>query len=110
MPDRYAIEWTHVAQADVDEILEYIAFRDCVEAALDVYEKLMNRIETLASRPTRCRVPPELKKIGVSAYRELLVSPYSVFFRVHPARVAIVAVLDRRRELEELLVQRVLRN
>ena len=109
MPDRYTIEWTDVAEADVDEILEYITSRDCVEAALDVYDKLMHRIETLASRPTRCRVPPELKKLGVSEYHELIVSPYSVFFRVRGKRVGIVAVLDRRRDLEELLVQRALR-
>jgi plasmid stabilization system protein ParE len=109
MPDRYAIEWTAVAEADVDEILEYITSRDCVEAALAVYEKLMNRIETLASRPTRCRLPPELRKLGVSEYRELIISPYGVFFRVRGKRVGIVAVLDRRRDLEELLVQRALR-
>ena len=109
MPDRYQVEWTPAAQADVDEILEYIATRDCVDAAMDVYEKLMGKIETLVSRPQRCRIPPELRQIGVSEYHELIVSPYSVFFRVSGKQVGIVAVLDRRRDLEELLVQRALR-
>lgn len=109
MPDRYAIKWAAVAEADVEEILEYITYRDCVESALGVYEKLMSRIETLASRPTRCRVPPELKKLGLSEYHEMIVSPYSVFFRVRGKRVGIVAVLDRRRDLEEVLIQRALR-
>jgi len=77
MPDRYEIEWAPVAQADVDEILEYIAARDCVEAAMHVYTKLMERIETLVSRPEHCRVPPELRKLGVSEYHELIASPYS---------------------------------
>jgi len=109
MPDRYEIEWAPVAQADVDEILEYIAARDCVEAAMHVYAKLMDRIETLVSRPERCRRPPELKKLGIFEYHELIVSPYSVFFRVRGKRVGIVGVLDRRRDLDELLVQRTLR-
>ena len=109
MPDRYLIKWTPAAQADVDELIDYIACRDCVDAAMHVYEKLMGKIETLVTRPQRCRVPPELRQIGVSEYRELIVAPYSVFFRVARKQVGIVAVLDRRRDLEELLVQRALR-
>ena len=109
MPDRYQVEWTPVAQADVDEILEYIASRDCVDAAMAVYENLMSKIETLVSRPERCRTPPELRQIGVFEYHELVASPYSVFFRVSGRQVGIVAVFDRRRDLEELLVQRALR-
>lgn len=109
MPDRYQIAWTPVAQADVDEILTYIAARDCVEAAMDVYEKLMHSIETLVSGPERCRIPPELREIGIFEYHELIASPYSVFYRVYGKTVGIVAVFDRRRDLEELLIERTLR-
>lgn len=109
MPDRHEIEWAPEAQTDLDELLEYIAARDCVDAAMHVYKKLMDRIETLVSHPGRCRIPPELKRLGVSEYRELIVSPYGVFFRIRSRRVGILAVLDRRRDLEELLVQRTLR-
>lgn len=110
MPDRYRVEWAPVAQTDVNEILEFIASRDCIDAAMDVYKKLMSRIETLVSRPERCCVPPELQQLGVFEYHELVVSPYSVFFRVHGNQVGIIAVLDRRRDLEGLLVQRALRD
>ena len=109
MPDRYQVKWTSVAQTDVDEILEYIATRDCVDAAMAVCGKLMDKVGTLVSRPERCRIPPELKRIGVRKYHELIVSPYSVFFVIEGVHVAIVAVFDRRRDLEELLIQRALR-
>ena len=109
MPNRYGIEWAPVAQSDLDELLEYIAARDCVDAALKVYEKLMEKIDTLVSYPERCRIPPELKQIGVSEYRELIFSPYSVFFRIRGKQLGIIAVLDRRRDLGELLIGRVLR-
>ena len=109
MPDRYRVEWTPVAQTDVDEILAFIASRDCVDAAMDVYETLMSKIETLVSQPARCRVPPEFLQLGVMTYHELIVSPYRVFFRIHGKQVGIIAVFDRRRDLEELLVQRALR-
>jgi toxin ParE1/3/4 len=109
MPERYAIEWAPVAQNDLDGLLDYLAARDCADAALHVYEKLMEKIDALVSHPERCRIPPELKQIGVSEYRELIIPPYSVFFRVRGKRLGIIAVLDRRRDLGELLIERALR-
>ena len=109
MPSRHEIEWAPAALADMDELLTYIATRDCVDAAMHVHGKLLDRIETLALHPGRCRVPPELKRLGISGYRELVVSPYGIFFQIRENRVGIVAILDRRRDLEELLVQRLLR-
>ncbi len=110
MPDRYSLEWAPVAQRDLDAILEYIAARDCVDAAVDVYGKLMRRIETLLSHPARCRIPPEMEEVGITEFRELVVAPYSVFFRIRGGIVGIVGVLDRRRDLQELLLQRLLRS
>lgn len=109
MPSRHEIEWAPVAQADMDELLAYIGTRDCVDAAMHVYEKLMDKIETLVLHPGRCRIPPELKRLGISGYHELVVSPYGVFFRIRGNRAGIIAILDRRRDLEEFLVQRILR-
>ncbi len=110
MPDRFRIEWAPIALGDLDEILEYVAARDSVDAAGRVYEKLRDRIERLVTQPQRCRIPPELGKLGVTEYRELVVAPYGVFFRIRGRVVGIVGVLDRRRDIEELLLQRVLRS
>lgn len=109
MPERYSIEWAPVAQNDLDDLLEYIAARDCVDAALHLYEKLMQEIDSLTIHPGRCRIPPELKRIGVLEYHELIVSPYSVFFRIRGKQLGIIAVFDRRRDLGELLIERALR-
>ncbi len=109
MPDRFRIEWAPIALSDLDGILECISVRDGVDAAVHVYEKLRERIERLVSRPRRCRIPPELRGLGVTEYRELVVAPYGVFFRIRGKTVGIVGVLDRRRNTEELLLQRVLR-
>ncbi len=109
MTERYRIEWAPVARHDLDEILQYIAARDSVDAAMAVYEKIIARIDKLIARPTRCRVVPELRVCGVTAYRELVMRPYGVFFRISGETVGIVAVPDRRRDLEEVLIQRALR-
>jgi plasmid stabilization system protein ParE len=52
---------------------------------------------------------PELKSVGVTEYRELIVSPYRVFFRIYENEVGVVGVLDGRRDLEETLIRRAMR-
>ena len=46
--------------------------------------------------------------MGVSAYRELVDGPYRGAFRVRGREVVLLAVLDGRRDLEELLVARLI--
>ena len=45
-----------------------------------------------------------------SAYRELLVDPYRLVYRVESARVVVVEIFDGRRNLEDLLLDRLLRD
>ena len=106
MPERYRILWAPAAIRDLDEILAYLATRDGPEAASLVYSKISGRIESLSRHPHRCRIAPELREIGVSEYREILVYPYRTFFRVSGDVLGIVGVLDGRRDLEELLIKR----
>jgi toxin ParE1/3/4 len=109
MPDRYKIEWAPTAERDLHEIVEYIAVRDTADAAVAVYQKIMGKVEDLCVHPTRGRIPPELSTLGVGEYRELVISPYGVFYRITGRTVGILAMLDRRRDLEEIVIQRALR-
>lgn len=108
MSDRYEIEWAPIAQRDLDEIVAYIAARNSVDAAIRVCELILLRIDALQTHPERCRIVPELDRLGVLDYRELVIPPHSVFYRVRGHTVGIVGVLDRRRDLAELLVRRVI--
>jgi len=109
MPEAFKVVWAPVALDDLEEILDYIATRDSPDAAAHIAAKLLKRIDTLASLPARCRVVPELRALGVRDYRELLVKPYRIVFRLERRSVGLVAVVDGRRDLEELLIQRALR-
>ncbi len=97
-----------VAQQDVDDIIHYLVRQDSIEAVVRFHDLILDQVETLARHPLRWSVAPELRKIGVTEYRELIIPPYSVFFRVRGSTLGIVGVLDRRRDLEEILLQRVL--
>ncbi len=109
MARTYRIWWAPVAFQDLDEIVDYIVAQDGAGSAVKTFHKLKKRGGALAVHPTRCRIVPELRSVGVFEYRELLVSPYRVFFRIVGREVRIVGVLDGRRDLEETLVRRAMR-
>ena len=99
--------WARTAQRDLERIATSIAESD-VQAAL----RLVGCIETRASRLDRLalrgRVVPELRAFGISAYRELIESPWRIIYRVTPKDVFVLAVIDGRRNVEDVLLDRLL--
>ena len=110
MTDRYQIVWSETALQDAEIILEYISQRDSVGAAAAVHAKLIAKVETLSVHPERCRIVPELKSLGIDEFQELIVKPYRLCFRIHDKDVVLVSVLDGRRDLAEILLDRALQS
>ena len=53
---------------------------------------------------------PELASSGTRMWRELVVRPYRIVYRIRKDTVMVGAVLDGRRDLEDLLLERLTRN
>lgn len=106
MPEVFDFTWTRTAVRDLDEILGYIAEERGAGEALQLYETIRRSIASLATMPRRCRYIPELHDIGLFEYREIIERPYRLVFRIVDREVVILAMLDSRRDLEELLIQR----
>lgn len=104
----YQVLWTHTAQQDLSEIINYIA-QDSVEDALSIMGKLETKAALLITLPNRGRVVPELLHTGISQYRELISAPWRIIYRVENQKVLIMAVLDSRRDLQALLLGRLAR-
>lgn len=109
MTEPFRIVWTDTAVHDLLAIVDYIALRDSVESAADVHERIMGAVDDLDTMPRRCRAVPELHAEGIDAYRELLVGPYRIVFGVRGTDVVVLAAVDGRRDLGELLIERALR-
>ena len=109
MTERFRIVWTDTAANDLLAIIDYIALRDSVESATDVHERIMAAVDALETMPRRCRVVPDLRAEGIDAYRELIVGPYRIVFGVRSTDVVVLAAVDGRRDLGELLIERALR-
>jgi toxin ParE1/3/4 len=100
--------WSQTARNDLDDIVDYIA-ADSIDNALAVLDRLQQRAESLIKTAQRGRVGPELLAIGVHQYRELIERPWRILYRVAPDSVTVLAVLDGRRDLELLLLERLVR-
>ncbi len=108
MKKTFDIRWAAAAERDLLQIVEYIAAED-VGAALDVLNRIKARADRLNVSPMRGRIVPELLRQGISRYREIVIRPWRVIYRVEEGAVFVVLVIDGRRNVEDALLERMLR-
>lgn len=100
--------WTAVAASDLERIATYLVDESPLRAA-SVVDRIALRADSLANFPGRGRIPPELRTIGDETWRELQEPPWRIVYRRLDEVVQIHAVLDGRRSLEDILIERVLK-
>jgi toxin ParE1/3/4 len=104
----FRVQWAEAAVRDLEELMSYIA-ADSPLNAERILDKLEKRAQTLGSTPVRGRVVPELAHFGIRNWRELIVKPYRIIYRIDEDTVNVLAVLDGRRDLQDLLLERLIR-
>jgi toxin ParE1/3/4 len=105
----YTVHLIIDAENDLREIYRYVARYDSVEKAdrlIDNIEKTILGLETL---PSRGHSPPELERIGVPEFREVFFKPYRIIYQVMKSIVYVHCILDGRRDLSDILQDRLLR-
>jgi addiction module RelE/StbE family toxin len=108
MSKTYKLKWTSNAKEDLLNIVYYIK-KDSVSSARNVYEKIKKKAQSSNFFPLRGRVVPELLKEGITIYRELIVEPWRIMYKIENDTVYIMAIFDSRQNVEELLLQKLLR-
>ncbi len=103
----FRVAWTDVARHDLEEIADYLHDKSPA-AALRLVESTEERAAALETMPYRGRVPPELVRFRVQLYHEILIPPHRLLYRVYEDRVAVLGVFDGRRELEDVIIGRLL--
>ena len=107
MTKQYEVFWTDVAENDLKSIIGFIA-KDSPIAAKALSAKIRNQTASLNSLPQRGRIVPELKEHGIHQYRELIISPWRVIYRVSESNVFVLAMIDSRRNIEDILFDRLI--
>jgi toxin ParE1/3/4 len=100
---RYVVRWTPEAESDAAAIVDW--FDDLINAD-KVIEQFSQKAEMLSVFPGRGRIVPELRSIGVLQYHEVFHKPWRMIYSIRDREVWIVAVVDGRRALQDLLFER----
>ena len=95
------------AKEDLVDLYLYVARHDSTVHADALLLKLEEKCSSLGNNPERGHVVPELKRVFVEGFREIHYNPYRIIFQTVGETVYIHAVLDGRRELQELLEKRI---
>lgn len=107
MSDKYEVIWSYVAENDLRNIIEYIA-RDSPANASKVFKKMRQKASSLYILPERGRIVQELRDQGILLYRELIISPWRVIYRISGKSVYVLSILDSRQNIEDILLERLL--
>jgi len=107
MKKSYDVVWAERAEKDLRDIVAYIAKENPTQA-LKILNKIKKATSGLFHHPTRGRIISELKEQGILQYRELIIPPWRVMYRVSKPMVFVVSVIDSRRNLEDILLERLI--
>ena len=97
------------AEEDLAELIRYIAQHDSIERANYVLDKLLMICSRLEQHPERGHFLPELRSLGIKAYREVHFKPYRIIYEMIGREVFILLIVDGRRSLQTILERRLLR-
>ena len=102
---RRKVVWARAARRDLEAIVAYLAEDDVAQARATL-ERIQGRARKLTTLPERGRVVPELARLNLRTYRELVVKPYRLLYRISRTEVHVLAVFDARRSLEDAILDR----
>jgi len=106
---KYKVKIDPKAKGDLKEIFSYVSYKDGGEVAkrlLDSIEKVFCKLEEY---PERGHIPQELRGTGIRKYLEIHFKPYRIIYEIDGAEIYIHSVLDGRRNIQEILGERLLR-
>ena len=106
---RHAVVWTEVALRDIENIVNYLV-SEASGRAEPIVERIIARGESLDTSPERGRTPSELRAINDRTWREVQEPPWRLLYRISGKAVEIHGVLDSRRSLDDILMERVLQS
>jgi len=107
MKKALAVIWSATAAKDLAGIIEYIS-SDNPTIAYKKFLEIKKRAQNLYTFPERGRVVPELQEQGIDQYRELVIAPWRIIYRISRNNVYVLSVLDSRQNVEDILLKRLI--
>jgi toxin ParE1/3/4 len=106
---KYKVVIDPQAKLDLKEIFIFVATNDSLQSANKLLDALEATCYKLEKYPERGHIPPELRQTGIKNYLEIHFKPYRIIYEIEENLVYIHFVLDGRRNIQEILNNRILR-
>jgi len=106
--EKYLVNMTQNAENDLNEIILFIA-QNNPQNALKILEKIQAKINTLDHFPYRGAYVPELLARNIKDYRQITESPWKIIYKVDDDVANILAIIDSRRNLQDILIKKLLK-
>ncbi len=106
---KYKVVIDPQAKKDLQEIFIYVAMNDGVQPANKLIDALEESLYKLEKFPERGHIPIELRSTGIKNYLEILYKPYRIIYEIDHHSIYVHSVLDGRRNIQEILSNRLLR-
>lgn len=97
------------AKFDLQDIFTFVAIDDGFDNSIKLLDAIENTCYKLEELPMRGHIPHELRQTGINKYLEIHYKPYRIIYEIENNLVYIHAVLDGRRNIQEILSERLLR-
>ena len=94
------IIWTNPALEDLNDIAEYIALSNLLSAK-NLVKKVFEKVYRLEEFPESGKKPLELNNLN---YREVVVNPCRIFYKIENGNVFILHVMRQERDLRKFLL------
>lgn len=105
----FSVIWTTTGNADLQSIIRYIAADNLLSAG-KILDRIKKKAQSLNNFPSRGRVVSELREIGIYSHHEIITKQWRIIYRIESQTVFVVSVLDSRRQLQDLLLERLMRS
>lgn len=97
------------ALADLLDINDYYLCEVSDRVANGIIDGLEAAVNNLVEFPDRGSIPKELLALGIRQYRQIIENPYRIIYEILTDQIVVHAILDGRRDMQSLLMQRILR-
>ncbi len=98
------------AEEDIFKIYKYNDNKYSHKNAMETIRKIKDKIYKLKNYPNIGNIPPEMERINIYDYREVHSVPYRIIYQLLDNYIYIHCILDGRRDLRSLLIERLLQS
>jgi len=108
MKTRYRVVVPPSVKNDLKGIVEY-HYEINRTYSKKLFDKIIQRIRELETFPEKGRIVPELRDHNIVDYKELIEEYFRIVYRVFDEEVLLISIIDGRRNVEEVLIQKLKR-